>query len=263
MGIPPWCWLDGTGRVIWQRTRVLLLGGLTANHTTAVFVFSLAEREKKQALHFTLQTAKNAMETRFPGFKWDLGMFMSDGAEEMINAARAVWLTILWLLCYWHAQKNMREHLKENIADKDLRPEVHANLRDLHLSWSTPVWQAGWVALEDHYSATPHYLDHAREQYIHKRSGWFVGQSPPGVPCSTPAEARAQSLKLVTQHKLRGIREFLKDVLPRLGTQWAQSREQLGGRGMQPAPWMWQEAQVMLNNKVFVDDGDALHPWNL
>ena len=57
-----------------------------------------------------------------------------------------------------------------------------------------------------------------REQYIHKRSGWFVGQSPPGVPCSTPAEARAQSLKLVTQYKLRGIREFLKDVLPRLGT---------------------------------------------
>ena len=172
MGIPPWCWLDGTGRVIWQRTRVLLLGGLTANHTTAVFVFSLTEREKKEALHFTLQTAKNAMETRFPGFKWDLGMFMSDGAEEMINAARAVWLTILWLLCCWHAQKNMREHLKENVADKDLRPEVHANLRDLHLSWSTPVWQAGWVALEDHYSATPHYLDHAREQYIHKRRKW-------------------------------------------------------------------------------------------
>ena len=65
-------------------------------------------------------------------------------------------------------------------------------------------------------------------------------------------------MKLVTQLKLRGIHEFLKDVLPRLGTQWAESREQLGGRGMQPAPWMWQEAQVMLNNKVFVDDGDAL-----
>ena len=55
---------------------------------------------------------------------------------------------------------------------------------------------------------------------------------------------------------------FLKNVLPRMGAQWAQSREQLSGRGMQPAPWMWQEAQVMLHNKVFVDDGDAIfvHP---
>ena len=152
----------------------------------------------------------------------------------------------------------MREHLKENVADKNLRPEVHANLRDLHLSGSTPVWQAGWIALDDNYSATPHYLDHAQEQYIHNRSGWSVGQSPPGVPCSTPAEARAQSLSLVMHHKLQGIREFLKDVLSRLGTQWAQDREQLGGRGMQCAPWMWQEARGMLINKVFVDDGDAL-----
>ena len=44
VGIPPWYWLDG--RVIWQRTRVLLLGGLTANHTSALYAFSLAEKEK-------------------------------------------------------------------------------------------------------------------------------------------------------------------------------------------------------------------------
>ena len=41
---------------------------------------------------------------------------------------------------------NMREHVKNNFADKDLRPEVHANLRELRLCWSTPIWQAGWVA---------------------------------------------------------------------------------------------------------------------
>ena len=43
-------------------------------------------------------------------------MFMSDGADEMINAARAVWVTVLWLVCYWHAQKNMRENLKDHVA---------------------------------------------------------------------------------------------------------------------------------------------------
>ena len=112
--------------------------------------------------------------------------------------------------------------------------------------------------LEDHCCATLQYLDHAWGHYIQRRSRWFLGQSPRGVPCATPAEARAHSLKLVTQRKLHGIREFLKHVLPRMGTQWAQSREHFGGRGMQPTPWMWQEAEVMLHNKVFADDGDAL-----
>ena len=58
VGIPPWCWLDGTGRVIWQRTRVLLLGGLTANHTSALYAFSLAEKEKKESLQFTINNQK-------------------------------------------------------------------------------------------------------------------------------------------------------------------------------------------------------------
>ena len=40
------------------------------------------------------------MEARFPGLKWDMGMEMSGGADEMIGAARAVWLTIVWLVCY-------------------------------------------------------------------------------------------------------------------------------------------------------------------
>ena len=141
------------------------------------------------------------------------------------------------------------------MAIPELRPQVHGNLRDLHLSWTTNFFQTGRVLLEDHYCATPQYLDHARKEYKQNKTGLFVGQSPPGVPCGTPAEARAESLKLVTEHKLHGIREFLKDVLPRIGTQWAQSREPLRGRGMHPAPWMWQSTQMMLHNKVFVDDG--------
>ena len=129
----------------------------------------------------------------------------------------------------------MRENLKDHVAIPELRPQVHGNLRDLHLSWATNVFRTGWVALEDHYCATPQYLDHAGKEYKQKRTRWFVGQSPPGVSCVTPAEARPHSLKLVTEHKLHGIREFLKDVLPRMGTLWAQSREQLSGRGM-PIP---------------------------
>ena len=174
VGIPPLCWLDGTGRVIWQRTRVLLLGGLTANHTSALYVFSLAEKEKKESLQFTLQTTKNAIEARFPGFSWDMAMFMGDSADEMINAARAVWITVIWLLCYWHAQKNTRENLKDHVAIPELRPQVHGNLRDLHLSWATNVFQTGWVVLEDHYCATPQYLDHARKEYRQKWTGWFA-----------------------------------------------------------------------------------------
>ena len=99
-GIPPLCWLDGMRRVIWQRTCVLLLGGLTANHTLALCAFNLAETEPKESLLFTLQTAKNAMDARFPGFSWDMAMFMSDCVAKMINAARAVWLTFLCLPCY-------------------------------------------------------------------------------------------------------------------------------------------------------------------
>ena len=81
-------------------TCVLLFGGITASCTTALYAFSLAERQKTEALQFTPQTAKNATEASFPRFSWDMGMYMSDGADEMINAAYAVWLVVIWLVCH-------------------------------------------------------------------------------------------------------------------------------------------------------------------
>ena len=69
-------------------------------HLGALCIQPHRERKKKESLQFILQTAKNAMEARFLGFSLDMAMFMSDGADEMINAAPAVWLTVLWLPCY-------------------------------------------------------------------------------------------------------------------------------------------------------------------
>ena len=89
-GQVPWCWLDGTGKVIWQRLRILLLGGLTMNHTTALFSFSLAEKENTDALHFILECTSRAITTRYPGFTWSMGKFMSDGDPAMYNAAKRV-----------------------------------------------------------------------------------------------------------------------------------------------------------------------------
>ena len=99
-GQVPWCWLDGTGKVIWQRLRILLLGGLTMNHTTALFSFSLAEHENTDALHFILECTSRAISTRYPGFTWSMGMFMSDGDPAMYNAAKRVWVAIGLFLCY-------------------------------------------------------------------------------------------------------------------------------------------------------------------
>ena len=48
VGIPPCCTIDGTGRVIWQRTRVLLLGGLTTT-TPRLSMHSASRRRKKES----------------------------------------------------------------------------------------------------------------------------------------------------------------------------------------------------------------------
>ena len=80
----PWCWLDGTGKMIWQRLRILLLGGLTMNHTTAFFSFSLARKKNTYALHFILECTSRAISTRFPSFTWSMGKFMSDGDPPCI-----------------------------------------------------------------------------------------------------------------------------------------------------------------------------------
>ena len=145
-GQVPWCWLDGTGKVIWQRLRILLLGGPTMNHTTALFSFSLAEKENIDALHFILERTSRAISTRYPGFTWSMGKFMSDGDPAMYNAAKRVWVAIVWPVCYWHTQRAMLKALKKVISDRSTREKLHAAIRDVHLSWGTHIFKAGWVA---------------------------------------------------------------------------------------------------------------------
>ena len=57
----PWCWLDGTGKVIGQCLRILLFGGLTINHATVVFSFSLAQKDNIDALQLTLECTSRAI----------------------------------------------------------------------------------------------------------------------------------------------------------------------------------------------------------
>ena len=113
LGQVPWCWLDGTGKVIRQRLRIVLLGSLTMNRTTTLFSFSLAEKENNDALHFILECTSCAISTCYPSFTWSMGKFMSDGDPAMYNAAKRVWVAIVWLRCYWHAQRAMPKALKK------------------------------------------------------------------------------------------------------------------------------------------------------
>ena len=94
-GQVPWCWLDGTDKVIWQRLRFLLLGGLTMNHTTALFSFSIAEKENTDVLHFIRECMSRAICTRYPSFTRSMEKFMSDGDPAMYNAAKRVWVAIV------------------------------------------------------------------------------------------------------------------------------------------------------------------------
>ena len=70
---------------------------------------------------------------------------------------------------HWHVQREMVKALKKIISNRSAREEVHTTLRDMHLSWGTPVFKAGWYALSDHYAATPHCLAHAQKEYIASR----------------------------------------------------------------------------------------------
>ena len=104
----------------------------------------------------------------------------------------------------------------------------------------------------------PHYLAHAQKEYIDKCQVWHVGHSDPGVPYSIPAESRVFCMKLLSRHKLHRLREIVQEVVPRMGEQWTKGREQLGGRAMQPAPWMWQEALCIFHDAILFDDGDEI-----
>ena len=79
----PWCWWDGTGKVIWQRLRILLLGARTMKHTAALFSFNLVEKQNTEALHFIIERTSRALCSGYLGFTWSMEKFMSDGDTVM------------------------------------------------------------------------------------------------------------------------------------------------------------------------------------
>ena len=65
-------------------------------------------------------------------------------------------------------------------------------------------------------------------------------------------------MKFLSRHRLHRLRELLQEVVPRMGEQWTKGRERVGGGAMQPAPYMWQEAQCILHDAIFFANGDAI-----
>ena len=93
-------------------------GGVTMNHTTALLSFSLVEKEYTAALHLISQCTRCAISTRFPGFTWSMGKFMSDGNPTMYNAAKRLCVAIVWHLWYWHPQRAMLKALNKVISHR-------------------------------------------------------------------------------------------------------------------------------------------------
>ena len=260
-GKATWVWTDGTGKVIWQKCRILLLGVLTTAHTISPVALAIARTEKAEAYGFLLSSTKVAVESLHPGWTWDLKYLMSDGDKGIIAAARLIWALITWLQCYYHVQRNLKRELGKGPRkglSQEVKDEVDSAFRTLHVSWSKEVFEAGWQALQVKYVDTPMYLEHARAEYIDQRENWYVGSSPVGIPSGTPAESAAKMLKDVTNHKLTTLPQFIQNELPKLPKIWGSGCEGFSGRAPQPEPWMWQEAQAILHSKRFYDAGEAL-----
>ena len=79
MQILPFCVaLDGTGESICEKSSILLLCTLTAMHKVVALGIAIAKMENKFAIHYFCKAMKK-VEQLFPGFKWLLAIFVSDG----------------------------------------------------------------------------------------------------------------------------------------------------------------------------------------
>ena len=83
------------------------------------------------------------------------------------------------------------EGFEEVILARYTQKEVHAAIRDVHLTWSTLGFKAGWVALSDHYAATPIIWRMPNENILINGKGWHVGDSD---PVSRVAHRQSQEL---------------------------------------------------------------------
>ena len=184
---------------------------------------------------------------------------MSDGDVGIYLAASAMCSVLIWLNCYYHVQKNLKIKLKGKGLLPGFQEEVFTAFQTLHLAWTSDIFKAGWAALEDLYGKEHVCLEHARREYIEQREGWYVGCSPAGVPVATAAECFAKMIKDVTKHKRSGMIEFIKIGLPEFTATWGHQAENFSGRAPQPKPWLWQEAQAILQSKNFLDMENALY----
>ena len=60
-----WAWVDGTGKLIWQKCRILILGSLTTTHKVLVYALAIAPEENKEAYTVLFRAVNNAVEALF------------------------------------------------------------------------------------------------------------------------------------------------------------------------------------------------------
>ena len=89
-----WLAIDGTGRTICEKQRLLLLCTLTASHIRVIIAIAAVSMESKFVLCSFMQMVRD----RMPGFDWDVAYAMRDGALGIGRPAFKVWTNLKsWL----------------------------------------------------------------------------------------------------------------------------------------------------------------------
>ena len=223
--------------------------------TTAVAVVGM---ETKVALRLFWRKVKEAMEHMYPDFDWDVDYVLSDGATRIGSSANKIWSELnAWFQCLFHVIFNVTPKLRDLVAYTTVRAERRKCLEALSFVWSLAVFVAGWPALRAQYSAFRAFLAYVPKEYIHHRTNWFSGASPPSIPAATPSEPSVNVLKFDTEHRMSTLAKFLVDGIPNLGKCWTGHSYAFMGSAPLSEPWMWHESQASHKAASFFDAENA------
>ena len=70
-GLLRWAYVDGTGGLIWHKSRCFVISTLTRRHQVAPIALAIAATESKLAVRFVFSSVKKAFYDEFQ-FEWDL-----------------------------------------------------------------------------------------------------------------------------------------------------------------------------------------------
>ena len=159
----------------------------------------------------------------YPNFVLDVDYVVSDEATCIGSSGKKIWAELkAWVQCLFHVIRNLIAKLRALVADKTVRAELRKCLKTLSFAWSLAFFLAGRAALCAQYSAFPTFLAYVHKEFIHQRTYWFSGASPPGIPAATPSEPSVNVLKFEPEHRMSTLAELLFDGILNLGTCWSE-----------------------------------------